>query len=86
MAEAGMLTVTNTFDNKTSQALERISTNLIAAPPSIEGVASALGAAAGGVDDVERRRRGAVVNWSRDWDQSFDAGLLDQITAYLFSG
>ena len=49
MASAGMLTVTNTFENKTAEALAAISPNLIAAEPTIDGVAGALvGAAAAG--------------------------------------
>ena len=32
MASAGMLTVTNTFENKTSEALRAISGNLLAGP------------------------------------------------------
>ena len=40
MASAGMLTVTNTFENKTAEALAAISANLIAAEPTIEAVAA----------------------------------------------
>ncbi len=51
MASAGLLTVTNTFENKTAEALAAISTNLIAAEPTVEGIA-ARAARGGG------RRRG----------------------------
>ncbi len=70
MASAGMLTVTNTFENKTVEALGRLSTNLIAARPTVDGVVQALAQAAEGVDDVERRVRGSEVAWSRDWADS----------------
>jgi glycosyltransferase involved in cell wall biosynthesis len=83
MACAGLLTVTNTFENKTAAALREISTNLIAGEPSVEGIVSALGQAAAGVRDAERRVRGSAVNWSRDWEQSFPAGLLERIERYL---
>jgi hypothetical protein len=83
MACAGMLSVTNTFENKTREALQAISPNLIAADPSIDAVADALLDAAAGVDDVERRVRGSAVNWSRDWRDSFDDRLLDRIENYL---
>ena len=36
MASAGMLVVTNTFDNKTAEALAAISPNLIPAEPGME--------------------------------------------------
>jgi hypothetical protein len=78
-----MLTVTNTFENKTAEALGAISPNLIAAEPTIDGVADALCAAAAGVADAERRTRGAHVRWSRDWDRSFDTSLLNRVAAFL---
>jgi glycosyltransferase involved in cell wall biosynthesis len=83
MAAAGMLAVTNSFANKTATALSNISSNLIAAPPTIEGVAAGLREAAGAVDDAERRVRGSQVHWSRDWAASFDDQLLERIESFL---
>jgi hypothetical protein len=83
MASAGMLTVTNTFENKTAEALGAISPNLIAAPPTIDGVAAALLAASAGVDDYERRARGSAVNWSNDWARTFDGSLLERLRGFL---
>jgi hypothetical protein len=83
MSAAGMLTVTNSFDTKTPEALAAISSNLVVAEPTIESVAAALGEAAAGVEDVERRLRGSVVRWSRDWDESFDDALIDRVRAFL---
>jgi hypothetical protein len=85
MASAGMLTVTNTFENKTAEALASISSNLIAAEPGIEAVAGALCEAAAGADDVERRLRGSDVHWSRDWDSSFGDELLTRVLSLLES-
>jgi len=83
MAAAGMLTVTNSFANKTAAALSAISSNLIAAPPTIDGVAAGLRAAANAVEDVERRVGGSHVHWSRDWESSFDDRLLGRIESLL---
>jgi len=83
MASAGMLTVTNSFENKTPAAMAAISSNLITAEPSIDAIAHALGSAAAAVDDYERRIAGSVVQWSRDWNQSFDDRLLARIAACL---
>jgi glycosyltransferase involved in cell wall biosynthesis len=83
MASAGMLTVTNRFENKTAEAMSAISTNLITAEPSVEAIAAALRDAAAGVDDYEQRVRGSKVRWSRDWQESFDAGLLARVGAAL---
>lgn len=86
MAAAGMLTVTNTFENKTAEALRAISTNLIADEPTIDTIAAALRAAAAEVGDYERRAAGSQVRWSRDWDTSFDDQLLARVEAFLFEG
>jgi len=83
MASAGMLTVTNSFENKTPAAMAAISSNLITAEPSIEAIADALGEAAAGVDDSARRIAGSTVRWSRDWNRSFDDRVLSRIAAFL---
>jgi glycosyltransferase involved in cell wall biosynthesis len=85
MASAGMLTVTNSFENKTAEALAAISPNLITAEPSVAAIAGGLRQAAAGVEDFERRARGSAVRWSRDWDRSFDDALLDRVAAVLES-
>ena len=71
MASAGMLTVTNSFENKTAEAMAAISPNLIAAEPEHRRSPTALRRGRRG----GRRRRSAgerrQVRWSRDWDTSF---------------
>jgi len=42
-----------------------------------------LGTAVGMVDDFERRARGAKVNWSRDWNSSFDDELMKRVVSFL---
>ncbi len=83
MASAGMLTVTNSFENKTAAAMAAISSNLVAAEPSVGGIAAGLREAAAGVEDFERRARGSRVSWSREWDRSFDDDLLAQVESWL---
>ena len=83
MAAAGMLAVTNSFENKTAEALAEISPNLIAAEPGIDPIATALVEAAAAVDDGDRRVRGSHVRWSRDWDTSFGDELIDRLIAVL---
>jgi glycosyltransferase involved in cell wall biosynthesis len=83
MAAAGMLTATNTFANKTAEELRAISSNLIAGPPTIEGITGALHEVAAGVEQVERRLRGSAVNWSRDWRQAFDEPRLERLARFL---
>jgi hypothetical protein len=83
MASAGMLTITNSCENKTAAAMTAISSNLITAEPSVEGVCAGLREAAAGVDDFGRRARGSNVGWSRDWDESFDNELMERVTSFL---
>ena len=86
MASAGMVTVTNSFENKTAAAMEAISANLIAPEPTLDGIAHGLELAAAAADDPEARARSAAeLEWSRDWDAAFDDVLVDQIVDWLAS-
>ncbi len=83
MASGGMLTVTNSFENKTAEALEAISANLIAVEPSVEGIAAGLCRGAADAADLTRRVQGSAVRWSRDWNESFDDDLLGRLERAL---
>jgi glycosyltransferase involved in cell wall biosynthesis len=83
MASAGMLTVTNTFENKTAEAMAAISPNLIAAAPTIGDLAGALLAAADGVERYDDRVRASAVNWSRDWHDSLPDELIGRVIGWL---
>ena len=83
MASAGMLTVTNTFENKDAGAMGAISSNIAAVAPTIDGVAAGLAAAAARAGDAPARVAGAEVNWARDWDEALPDSLLDRIVAAL---
>src|SRR5207302_3770705 len=83
MASAGLVTVTNSFENKTSEAMASISENLITAEPSVEGILGALREASVRVDDGPQRVRASEVRWSEDWRQSFDDELISRLLAEL---
>jgi glycosyltransferase involved in cell wall biosynthesis len=83
MASAGMLAVTNSFENKTQAAMSEISENLLAPAPTVPAIAEALGQAAAASEDYERRARGAMVNWSRDWNESFSDQLIARVIDML---
>jgi hypothetical protein len=85
MASAGMVTVTNSFENKTAATMEAISGNLIAADPTLGGIAAGLERAASAAGDHQARVAGADVHWSRDWDTSFDDDLMGQVVDWLAS-
>ncbi len=83
MARAGVVAVTTTFENRTTESLAAISSNLVAAEPTVEGIAEALVAAEARAGDAAARLRGSAVRWSTGWDASFDDALLDRVTAFL---
>ncbi len=83
MASAGLLTVTNSFDTKTPESLTAISPNLVVTEPSIDGVVAGLGEAVGRVGEHEARVAGAAVDWSDDWERSFDSERMARIDELL---
>ena len=83
MAAGGLVTVTNSFENKTAATMTAISGNLIAVAATVDGVVAGLRDAVAAAGDHRRRVRGSAVNWSRDWRRSFNAELLREIGAAL---
>jgi glycosyltransferase involved in cell wall biosynthesis len=83
MASAGMLVVTNTYANKTEERLKEISSNIIPAEPTIEGVALALKNAAAGINNYRERVEGSRVNWPTRWEQSFDETFMQNVKRFI---
>lgn len=83
MAAAGIRVVTNTFANKTVDVLRGISTNLIPADPTVDGIREALVEAVAGVEDWGGRIEGSRVRWPQDWDVSFDAAFLEKMKGFI---
>lgn len=83
MASAGLVTVTNTFANKTAARLAAISTNLIGAPPTLEGIVAGLRAAITRADDVAARLAGSRVDWPTDWGAAFDSETMAKVNGFL---
>ncbi|MGH2866693.1 MAG: glycosyltransferase [Solirubrobacteraceae bacterium] len=85
MASAGLLAVTNSFENKTPEAMQAISGNLIVAEPTVDGVLAGLRAAVERVADVDGRLAECQVRWSRSWEQSLGPGLVHTIVGALMA-
>ena len=83
MASAGLVTVTNTFETKTAEAMEAISGNILAANPSLDGIVAGLAHAVERAEDREARVAGSAVDWSRDWDDSLDDRLMESVERLL---
>ena len=80
MASAGMLAVTNSFENKTAEAMARdLREPDHVVEPSLDGIVQGLREAVAGVGDATSRAEGARVRWSRDWDTSFDEEIIGRI-------
>ena len=72
MAACGATTVTNTFSVKTAGRLRRISENLVAVPPTVEGVTEGLLAAALRAGDLDARAHGSRLHVPSTWNEVFD--------------
>ena len=83
MAAAGMWVVTNECENKTADELQAISSNLLGAKPTIDGVVATIASAVENVADIEQRRAGAEVNWANSWQDTFNDDKMAQIASWL---
>jgi glycosyltransferase involved in cell wall biosynthesis len=85
MASAAMVTVTNTFENKTADAMAAISANLLAVGPSVDSIAAGLREAAALSGDYAARAAASRVRWSTNWADSFDDALVDRIGSAVWA-
>ena len=83
MAAAGLVTVTNSYANKTAAALRAISRNLEVGEPTIEGLAAALGRASARVDDIADRVAASHINWPTSWDEALNPALMERLLREL---
>ena len=83
MAAAGLVTVTNTFATKTAERLAAISPNIIAAPPTVEGIKLGLVQALGAVDDAARRVAGSRLNWAMSWEETFNPEVMAAVRRFI---
>jgi SAM-dependent methyltransferase/glycosyltransferase involved in cell wall biosynthesis len=83
MASAGMVVVTNTFANKTADALRGISPNIVAVEPTVRALVEGLRTAVRRSEDEAGRLAGAQVAWSRSWNASFGPEQMRVIEGFL---
>jgi len=83
MAAAGMVTVTNTFENKDAAAMRAISANLEAVAPRVADLAAALGDAAARAPDLEARAAGSAVAWPSRWEDAFDDAFMARLDDWI---
>ncbi len=78
-ATTGALVVTNTYENRSIADFEKISQNIIGAPPTVDGIAEALRIAISRVSDAEGRLRNIFRPLQSSWDTIFNAGLIRDV-------
>lgn len=83
MASAGMIVVTNSFANKTQQTLSKVSSNIIVAEPTIDGIEKMLFTAVKLTNDYDSRIEGSKVNWPSKWKDSFDKEIMTTILKFF---
>ena len=83
MAAAGLRTVTNTFANKTAERLAAVSPNLIAVPPTVDGIADGLSEAIRRAGDLKGRLADARIDWPTNWNDAFGPETMARLQQFL---
>ena len=83
MAAAGLRTVTNTFANKTAVRLAAVSPNLIAVPPTVDGIADGLAEAIRRAGDLKGRLADARIDWPTNWTDAFSPETMQRLQRFL---
>jgi hypothetical protein len=73
LAASGAIVVTNTFETKTAEYLNSISTNIIATEPELNSLIDAIFEAVRRTNDLESRYIGARVNWPKTWQETWNS-------------
>ena len=85
MASAGMIVVTNSFANKNQENLSEISSNILAAEPTITDVERVLCLAVKQVKNFRNRVEGSRVNWATNWKESLNSQKIKKILQFVDS-
>jgi glycosyltransferase involved in cell wall biosynthesis len=68
MAACGMTVVTTAYSTKTATELVKLSTNIVAVPPTVETLTDAIIGAVRRSEDLPARLAGSAVNLPATWD------------------
>jgi SAM-dependent methyltransferase/glycosyltransferase involved in cell wall biosynthesis len=83
MAAAGLVTVTNTFANKTPERLTELSSNLVPVEPSVDAIAAGLAEGAARIGHLEARLAGSRIRWPTKWADTFNAEVMGKIEGFI---
>lgn len=79
LARAGVVTVTNEFEERDATYLSAFGTNLVTAKPSVDEMVEALRVAVNRAEDFDRRIEQSMFTWPTDWDEVFDNSFFENI-------
>ncbi len=83
MASAGMIVVTNSFQNKTPGEMTAISPNILTCTPTIDGIVKSIGEAVGKVAEFDFRIKNSRVDWPTEWDQAFSDEFMAKLGEFI---
>ncbi len=83
MAKAGIVTVTNVFGNRTSEALSQFGHNIVPCEASIDGIVEGLRTAVLRSNDLTSRIEGSQIGAPSDWDTVFDKAFFQKLKDLL---
>lgn len=82
MCKAGLNVVTNSFENKTKEKMQKISSNFYVAEPTISSIAKAITDAVADIEKYGKRISGAKIQWPTDWNNSFNEEFKKQLFSF----
>ena len=85
LAKAGVVTVTNTFSNRSMSELEEFGFNIVPAEPTLNQIVEGLAEAVRRADQPKRRIQGAKFDWPTSWDMVFDSKFLSELEQTLIN-
>ncbi|MBC8386092.1 MAG: hypothetical protein H8E57_11300 [Candidatus Cloacimonetes bacterium] len=83
MCSAGLNVVTNSYENKTEQALHDISKNFYVAAPTVDSIKDSISKAVKNVEQYEDRIANTKIKWPASWEKTFNLKFKEKLFSLL---
>ena len=84
MSSAGIVTITNHFENRSPEQLVKISGNIVPCEMNMYSVSEKIQyAVKNRVFQFEERHKNSDLKWVRDWNDSFNEEVIDKINQFI---
>lgn len=83
MVKAGLIVITNTYENRDRASLLALSRNLVPCLPDIDSIVDALREAAIKSCDFTARVANAHLDWTNDWNDTFNSLFFERFRSLL---